>query len=54
MTIQSRMLAASIGKTFVAATLIALAHEGHLHLDDLLACWLGQYPWYARLANQLP
>lgn len=48
---QSRMLAASVGKTFVAALLIALAKEGHLELDDLLSRWLGECSWYPRLAN---
>ena len=51
MTPRSRMLAASIGKTFVAATALALAKEGHLHLDDPLSCWLGHYNWYSRLPN---
>ena len=37
MTVESRMLAGSIGKTFVAATAIAASHEGKLGLDDRLA-----------------
>lgn len=52
MTPKSRMLAASIGKTFVAALVLALAKEGSLHLDDLLSFWLSEYPWYSRLPNQ--
>jgi len=51
MSPQSRMLAASIGKTFVAATAIALAQEGKLHLDDPLAKWLGGRFWFSRLPN---
>lgn len=51
MTTKSRMLAASIGKTFVAATVIALAKEGRLNLDDLLSKWLGERNWYSRLPN---
>ncbi len=51
MTTKSRMLAASIGKTFVAATVVALAKEGRLHLDDLLSRWLSDYSWYSRLPN---
>jgi len=51
MTPQSRMLAASIGKTFVAATVLALVKEGHLHLDDPLSCWLSDRSWYSRLPN---
>lgn len=51
MTSQSRMLAASIGKTFVAATVLAMVKEELLHLDDPLSCWLGHYNWYSRLPN---
>jgi len=48
---QDRMLAASIGKTFTGATMLALAREGRLGLDDRLADWLGDEPWYERLPN---
>ena len=51
MTAQSRMLAASIGKTFVGATVVALAQEGVLSLDDPIAKWLGDRPWFSRLPN---
>lgn len=51
MTTRSRMLAASIGKTFVAATVVALSNEYDLNLDDLLSCRLGKYHWYRRLPN---
>ena len=51
MEVESRMLAGSIGKTFVAATAIALAREGALGLDDRLAEWLGGEDWYPRLPN---
>ncbi|MGB5336443.1 MAG: serine hydrolase [Woeseiaceae bacterium] len=51
MTPSSRMLAASIGKTFVSATLLVLDAEGTLDLDDRLDQWLGSRPWYARLPN---
>lgn len=51
MTSQCRMLAGSIGKTFVSATVIALAKEGRLSLDDFLSSWLGDYKWYSRLPN---
>lgn len=47
----SRMLAASIGKTFVGATAAALAEEGALDLDAPIARWLGDRPWFARLPN---
>lgn len=51
MTVHSRMLAGSIGKTFVAMTSLALAREGVLDLDAPVLDWLGDRPWYARLAN---
>lgn len=47
----SRMLAASIGKTFVGATVIALGLAGSLDLDDPLSLWLGDRPWFGRLPN---
>jgi D-alanyl-D-alanine carboxypeptidase len=51
MTVDSRMLAASIGKTFVGAEVLALAEEGKLGLDDAVSRWLGDRPWYSRLPN---
>ena len=51
MSPESRLLSASIGKTFVAATALALAGEGALSLDDRLQGWLGDQPWYPRLPN---
>jgi len=48
---QSRMLAASIGKTFVGATAVALAQEGALGLDEPISTWLGERPWFSRLPN---
>jgi D-alanyl-D-alanine carboxypeptidase len=51
MSTSSRMLAASIGKTFVSATTLALAQERRLGLDDRIALWLGDEPWFARLPN---
>lgn len=47
----SRMLAASIGKTFVSATVLGLALERQLDLDDSIARWLDDAPWFARLPN---
>jgi len=52
MTSASRMLAASIGKTFVAATVLALAMEGELDLDGRVADYLGDRDWFVRLPNQ--
>jgi D-alanyl-D-alanine carboxypeptidase len=51
MTVDSRMLAASIGKTIVGALALALAQEGKLNLDDPVSRWLGDRPWFARLPN---
>lgn len=51
MTPDSRMLAASIGKTFVAATVLALESEGHLSSADLLAEHLGDRAWFRDLPN---
>lgn len=51
MTTESRMLAASIGKTFVGATVLALAHDGLLSLDDPVSAWLGERSWFTRLPN---
>ncbi len=51
MTPQTRMLAASIGKTFVAATVLALGREGRLGPADRLAQHLGDRPWFAGLPN---
>jgi D-alanyl-D-alanine carboxypeptidase len=51
MTVQSRMLSASLGKTFVGATAVALAREGMLDLDIPVSRWLGDRQWFARLPN---
>ncbi len=51
MTVRSRMLAASIGKTFVGATALALAREGVLELDAPVSRWLGDRHWFTRLPN---
>lgn len=51
MTVRSRMLAASIGKTFVGATMLALAREGRLDLDSPLSLHLSGRPWFGRLPN---
>ena len=43
---ESRMLAASIGKTFVAATVLALAQEGRLNVEDPISTRLDDRPWF--------
>ena len=51
MTPDTPMLVASIGKTFVAATVLALESEGHLSQADRLAGHLGDRPWFSALPN---
>ncbi|MDX1561043.1 MAG: serine hydrolase domain-containing protein [Marinobacter sp.] len=51
MTTESRMLAASIGKTFVAATMVSVAQERNIDLDARVSTWLGQNSWFRRLPN---
>src|SRR5262249_14930283 len=46
-----RLLAGSIGKTFVAAVALQLVEEGKIGLDDKLETWLGKEPWFGRLPN---
>jgi len=47
----SRMLAASIGKTFVAGVVLRLVHDGVLGLNDPVARWLGDEPYFPRIPN---
>lgn len=49
MASDTRMLAASIGKMFVAATVLGLAHEGKLDLDQAIEKYLGDEEWLPRL-----
>ncbi|MDG4812537.1 serine hydrolase [Hydrogenovibrio sp. 3SP14C1] len=51
MTPNTRMLSASIGKTFVGATVIALVNEKELNLNTPISYWLGDRPWFDRLPN---
>lgn len=51
MTSDTPMLAASIGKSFVAATVLALESDGVLSRTDLASEHLGTTPWFARLPN---
>ena len=46
-----RMLAGSIGKTFVAAVTLLLVQDGRLKLDEKIARWLDQEKWFGRLPN---
>ena len=51
MTPQTPMLAASIGKTFVGATVLALEADGALARTDLVSDYLGDRAWFTRLPN---
>jgi len=51
MTPETKMLAASIGKTFVAATMLALESDGLLARPDLLSDHLGDRAWFGSLPN---
>src|SRR4051794_21757889 len=51
LTPEHRLMAGSVGKTFVAAWVLQLVEEGTLGLDDRAERWLGQEPWYPRLPN---
>ncbi|MDJ1015795.1 MAG: serine hydrolase domain-containing protein [Paracoccaceae bacterium] len=51
MTPDSRMLAASIGKTFVGALVVDLEREHTLSRGDLVEEHLGGEPWFSRLPN---
>src|SRR5215468_834274 len=46
-----RMLAGSIGKTFVSAVTLQLVEEGKLDLNDRIEKWLSAEPWFDRLPN---
>ena len=46
-----RLLAGSIGKTFVSALTLLLVQEGKLNLDDKIEKWLGNEPWFLKLPN---
>jgi D-alanyl-D-alanine carboxypeptidase len=45
------MLQGSVGKTYFAAVAMQLVSEGKLNLDDPIARWLGEEPWFERLPN---
>jgi D-alanyl-D-alanine carboxypeptidase len=51
MTPQTPMLAASIGKTFVAMTVLTLEDKGLLSVSDPVALHLGARDWFERLPN---
>ena len=48
---QSLLLTGSVGKTYVAATVLQLVGQGRIRLDDSLSRYLGSEPWFDRLPN---
>jgi D-alanyl-D-alanine carboxypeptidase len=46
-----RMLAGSIGKTYVSAAMLGLVQEGKVNLDSKIERWFGNEPWFSRLPN---
>ena len=46
-----RLLSGSVGKTYVSALVLQHVKEGRIGLDDRIAKWLGQEPWFGRLPN---
>ncbi len=48
---RDRMLAGSIGKTYVAAVVLQLAEAGKINLDEKIERWFGNEAWFNRLPN---
>jgi D-alanyl-D-alanine carboxypeptidase len=46
-----RMLAGSIGKTYVAAVVLQLVEEGKINLDEKIEHWFSREVWFGRLPN---
>ena len=46
-----RMPSGSIGKTYVAAVALSLAHEGLVDLDAPIGTWVGEEDWFTRVPN---
>ena len=46
-----RLLAGSIGKTFVATVALKLVEQSQLNLDEKISTWLGNQGWFSRLPN---
>jgi len=46
-----RMLAGSIGKTFVSTVILQLVEENKIDLDAKIERWFGSEPWFPRLPN---
>ena len=48
---RDRMLAGSIGKTYVAAVVLQLVQEGKINLDEKIEHWFQREVWFGRLPN---
>lgn len=48
---RDRMLAGSIGKTYVSAAILLVVAEGKIDLDSKIERWFGNEPWFSRLPN---
>jgi D-alanyl-D-alanine carboxypeptidase len=46
-----RMLAGSIGKTYVSAVMLQLVQDGRVNLDSKIERWFGRETWFPRLPN---
>jgi len=46
-----RMLAGSIGKTYVSAVMLQLVQDGKVNLDTKIDRWFGSESWFPRLPN---
>jgi D-alanyl-D-alanine carboxypeptidase len=51
MTTRHLLLQGSVGKTYASAVALQLIHEGKIGLDDPIAKYLGNEPWFSRLPN---
>lgn len=51
MPAEGRMLAGSTGKSLFAAAALLLQEDGAVDLDDGLARWLGEEPWFGDVPN---
>ncbi|WP_375342710.1 serine hydrolase [Yoonia sediminilitoris] len=51
MTLGTRMLAASFGKSFVAMTVLSLESDGVLSRSDPVSRYFGKYDWFGRVPN---
>ena len=47
----SRMMSASIGKTYFSAMAVDMIMRGKLALEDPVSKYLGEFPWFEKIAN---